>query len=123
MNLAGHCYVAKNGEGFTTLADLAQTAVVGGRDVIVAAPGVTGYLRQRYERNVTRLWSELLDKMEERYEMDEDPEKKRSAEYHDLAQFISGIETALAILRHGVADDAALASVTSEANVRYEQEA
>lgn len=117
MNLSGHAYIAKNGEGFTTFPDLAQTVSVLGEDLPVLAPGITGWVRQRHLRNTSRIWSALLDAMEWQYEGLESPPDRPDV---SLNGHIDGLEHALAILFHGVADEGALKLVRAEASVRYE---
>jgi hypothetical protein len=119
MNLKGHAYIAKNGEGFTTLPDLAKTVRVGDQDLPVLAPGITGYIRRAHYTNVNILWESLLDRMEDRYRF---REEKNTDALLNLEPFIAGLETALALLRHGVADESAIKLTQAEAVARYNQE-
>ncbi len=118
MNLKGHCFVAEDGHGFTTLPDLAKKLTFpDGTIAVVAAPGVTGFIRRQHYSGIQKIWTALLDIQEELYDPD-----RPSWRVRELKNEKKGLERALAFFTYGSDDEPSMKLIQAQAVKRYEAE-
>ena len=120
MEIKGHAFVSKFGEGFTTLPELAQTVKVGDQDLPVLAPGITVYIRRHEMKRRLSIWDKLLDDMEKSYYLEEEGASVLVIREHQCR--MEGLMQALSILGYGVADEPSIKLIQAQAKIRYEAE-
>lgn len=112
-------YATDDGYGFTT--DYENAKKVNGMPVLCT--GFSRYVSEHYIQNQKKLWSALLDKMEEIFELEE--QESTSDVRRALAlgrEHEAALVRSLAIIIYGADRNGTMSIIRAQANVRYDQE-